>query len=77
LQISIHCFNQDNKKRGAGKDAIKGGRLFAQNIDIVRERLSIIFSVGSDDAFYMLCASLGGGSGTGIVNLLAKDIKEC
>ena len=71
----IHCFNQDNQKRGAGKDAIKGGRLFAQNIDLVRERLGIIFSEGSDDAFYILSTSLGGGSGNGMVNLLAKDLK--
>lgn len=75
ISNQIHCFNQDNQKRGAGKDAIKGGRLFAQNIDIVRERLGIIFSEGSDDAFYILSASLGGGSGNGMVNLLAKDLK--
>jgi len=75
LANQIHCFNQDNPKRGAGRDAIKGGRLFAQNIDIVRERLGIIFSEGSDDAFYILSASLGGGSGNGMVNLLAKDLK--
>lgn len=75
LANQIHCFNQDNQKRGAGKDALKGGKLFAQNIDIVRERLGIIFSEGSDDAFYMLSAALGGGSGNGMVNLLAKDLK--
>jgi len=75
LSNQIHCFNQDNQKRGAGKDAIKGGRLFAQNIDLVRERLGIIFSEGSDDAFYILSTSLGGGSGNGMVNLLAKDLK--
>lgn len=75
LANQIHCFNQDNQKRGAGRDAIKGGRLFAQNIDIVRERLGIIFSEGSEDAFYILSASLGGGSGNGMVNLLAKDLK--
>jgi len=71
----IHCFNQDNQKRGAGKDAIKGARLFAQNIEVVRERLGIILSEVPDDAFYFLSASLGGGSGNGMVNLLAKDLK--
>lgn len=76
LANQIHCFNQENQKRGAGKDAIKGGRLFAQNIDIVRERLGIIFNEGSTDAFYMLSASLGGGSGNGMVNLLAKDLRS-
>ncbi|MGE4282349.1 MAG: cell division GTPase [Clostridia bacterium] len=72
----ILCLNEDNPKRGAGKDAFKGAQLFADNIHIVKERLGLIFGSGSADAFYMLTASLGGGSGNGIVNFLAQMLKK-
>lgn len=72
----IYCLNENNPKRGAGKDAFRGAQLFVDNIETVKERLGLIFGAGSSDAFYMLSASLGGGSGNGIVNYLAQMLKK-
>lgn len=72
----IYCLNQDNPKRGAGKNAVKGYQLFKENTRLVRERLGMIFSEGSVDAFYLIAASLGGGSGNGIAPLLAGLLRS-
>lgn len=72
----ILCLNQDNPRRGAGKNAIKGYQLFKENARVVRERLGMIFSEGSVDAFYLVAASLGGGSGNGIAPLLAGLLRS-
>lgn len=72
----IYCLNQDNPKRGAGKDAVKGYQLFKENTRVVRERLGMIFSEGSVDASYFVVASLGGGSGNAIAPLLAGLLRS-
>lgn len=72
----ILCLNEDNPKRGAGKDARKGAQLYMDHLKEVKERLAMIFNRGSQDPFYVISASLGGGSGNGISNLLAKTLRQ-
>lgn len=72
----ILCLDPDNPRRGAGKDAFRGRDLFKENYDNVKELLTLNFSETPPDSFYLVTASLGGGSGNGMANLMAATLKR-